>query len=74
VVKRKIYNIYAATYDDVRYVEVFADRKFASLNDAVYVDCAKIVTASEYPVRTIGYAADNVLYGDGIYDNGPYGG
>lgn len=74
VVKRKIYNIYAATYDDVRYVEVFADRKFNSLNDAVYVDCARIVTASEYPVKTIGYAADNVLYGSGIYDYGIYGG
>jgi hypothetical protein len=74
VVKRKIYNIYDGTYDDVRYVEVFADRKFDSLNDAVYVDCAKIVTASEYPVKTIGYASANVLYDKGVYGEDSYGG
>ena len=55
-----------------RYIEKFSTRIFDQTDEAMMVDCAKIVDGG-FTSQNIVYAADTVRYGSGVYGSGTYG-
>jgi hypothetical protein len=58
---------------DVRYIERFTDQDFGQVDNIMFLDSAKIVTASN-DAQTINLASDTVRYNSGQYNSGLYGG
>jgi hypothetical protein len=57
----------------VRYIERFGTRHFDQVDEALMLDCAKVVDP-DYTAKDIVLACDTIRYDDGLYGSGLYGG